>query len=316
MIENLLLFIAAIVVLIISGSVMVKSLVKIAAFLHVSEYVIGFIILAFATSLPELFVGISSALNHTPGIILGTVIGSNIANLTIIIGIPVLLARGIRIESKKTKVDSLWMTGLALLPLILMIVGSTISRIDAIILLAAFGAYTFKLIKEGKQFSKEIENKISRKMMVASVALFIGSLVLLYFSSDFTVRYASLMAIDFAIPAIFIGLFMVAIGTSLPELVSGISAVMHGHHEMGVGNIIGSVIANSTLVLAVSALIFPITSTFMLFIVSISFMFVIAIIFTTFVEEGDKIRLMEGLALVLLYVLFLIVQFFIKGLVI
>ena len=84
---------------------------------------------------------------------------------------------------------------------------------------------------------------------------------------------------------------------------------------MGVGNIIGSVIANSTLVLGVSALIFPITSNFLLFIVSISFMMLISVIFTAFVEEGDKIRLMEGLALVLLYVFFIIVQFYMKGVV-
>jgi len=108
---------------------------------------------------------------------------------------------------------------------------------------------------------------------------------------------------------------MVAIGTSLPELVSGISAALHGHHEMGVGNIIGSVIANSTIVLGVSALIFPITSTFLLFIISISFMMLVAIIFTVFVEEGNKIRLTEGLVLVLLYVFFLIVEFYIKGLI-
>lgn len=315
MITNLLIFIAAIVVLVASGSMIVKSLSKIAVFLHLSEYVIGFILLAFATSLPELFVGISSAINKSPSIILGTVIGSNIANLTIIIGIPVLLARGLNIQSKKTKMDALWMTGLAALPLVLMLIGGTISRIDGIILLSAFAVYIFKLVKEGKEFRKELENRISHKMIVASVFLFIISLVLLYISSDYVVKYAQLLAIDFAIPAIFIGLFMVAIGTSLPELVSGISAALHGHHEMGVGNIIGSVIANSTLVLGVSALIFPITESFLLFIVSISFMLLVSIIFTAFVEEGDKIRLMEGLVLILLYVFFLITEFYIKGLI-
>ena len=85
---------------------------------------------------------------------------------------------------------------------------------------------------------------------------------------------------------------------------------------MSVGNIIGSVIANSTLILGISSLIFPITSNFLLFIVSISFMIVISIIFTTFVEEGDRIRLTEGIALVMLYMLFLIVEFYIKGFII
>ena len=204
---NLLIFIAAIAVLVVSGSIIVRSLSKIASFLHLSEYVVGFILLAFATSLPELFVGISSAINKNPSIIVGTVIGSNIANLTIIIGIPVLLARGITIQSKKTQRDSLWMIGLAILPLVLMTIGKGISRIDGIVLIAAFAAYIYKLIKQGKEFKKEVENRISRKTMVVSVFLFIGCLVLLYLSSDYIVRYASLLAIDFAIPAIFIGLF-------------------------------------------------------------------------------------------------------------
>jgi len=313
LITNLPIFIAALSVLIISGTLMVKSLSKIAAFLHISEYVVGFILLAFATSLPELFVGISSAINKTPEIVVGTVIGSNIANLTLIIGIPVLLAKGIRIHSKKTKTDSLFMIGLSILPLLLMILGNKISRIDGVILLLAFSLYVFKLIKEGKHFKKELENDTNNYLIIGAAFLFLISLVALYFSSGYVVEYAQLLAIDFSIPAIFIGLFMVAVGTSLPELVSGLSAVTHGHHEMGIGNIIGSVIANATLVLGVSSIIFPITNNIILFIISGSFMILTTIIFTAFVEQGDNISWMEGLALVMLYIFFIIVEFYLKG---
>lgn len=315
LLTDLSIFIISLIVLIVSGSLLVKSLSKIASFLHVSEYVIGFILLAVGTSLPELFVGISSAINKTPGLIIGTVIGSNIADLTIIIGIPILLARGIRIQSKKIKIDSLWMIGLSILPLILMLIGNKISQIDGVILLAAFMLYINKLIKEGKQFTKEIKEKTSRKSIVIYIFLFVISLALLYFSSDYVVKYAGLLAADLTIPVIFIGLFMVAFGTSLPELVSGISAVLHGYYEMSIGNIIGSVVANSTLVLGISALIFPITVNFLLFIISMSFMLVIAIIFTAFVEKGNKLSWIEGLSLVLLYILFLIIEFYLKGIV-
>ena len=311
--EHLLFFIAAIVVLVISGSVMVKSLSKIASFLHVSEYAIGFILLAFATSLPELFVGISSAINKNSSLIVGTIIGSNIANLTIIIGIPVLLAKGITIRSKKTTIDSFLMIGLAALTLILMVACRGISRLDGVILLCAFFAYIFKLVREGKQFTKEFENRISHKMIITYVCLFIMSLGLLYLSSDYVVKYASLLALDFSIPAIFIGLFMVAIGTSLPELVSGISAVSKGHTDMGVGNIIGSVVANSTFVLGISALIFPITADFLLFVISACFMILVSIIFAAFVYEKNKLTWIEGIALILLYIFFMIVEFYMKG---
>lgn len=310
---NLIVFIVSLAVLIISGSLLVKSLSKIATFLRLSEYVIGFILLAFATSLPEFFVGISSALNKNGSLILGTIMGSNIANLTIIIGIPILLARGIKIQSKKTKKDSLWMIGFVMLPLILMLIGNQISRIDGIILISIFCFYIYKLIREGKKFTKQLENRISRWKVVAFVFVFIASIGLLYFSSEYVVKYASLLAVDIAIPVIFIGLFMVAFGTSLPELVSGISAVMKGHNEMSIGNIIGSVIANSSLVLGVSALIFPIQANFYYFIVSISFMILVAVIFTAFVEERNKISWTEGTALLMLYIFFLIVEFYLKG---
>lgn len=310
---NLLIFIAALIVLVLGGSLMVRTLSKIAAFLHLSEYVIGFVVLAFATSIPELFVGIFSAINKTPELILGNVIGANIANLTYIIGIPVLLARGITIQSKKTKKDAFWMIGLISLPMILMIIGNSISRIDGIILLIAFFTYAYKLLREGKQFTKELDNKTSHKQIIIYFLLFLFSLGLLYFSSDYLVKYAQLLAIGFDIPIILIGLFMVAIGTSLPELVSGISAVVHKYYEMGVGNVMGSVVANSTLVLGVSALIYPITANFLFFIISVFFMMIVAIIFTAFVEKGDKLSWIEGMSLVLLYIFFLMIEFYLKG---
>ena len=104
---NLSMFILSIVLIVIAGSLLVNSVIKIAMFLRVSEYVVGFIILAFATSVPELFVGIASALEKNTALALGTVIGSNIANLTIIIGIPILLVKGMKIKSPKIKKDSL-----------------------------------------------------------------------------------------------------------------------------------------------------------------------------------------------------------------
>lgn len=310
---NLIIFASSLAILVASGSIMVKSLSKIASYIHMSEYTIGFIILAFGTSIPELFIGISSAINKTSGLIMGTVIGSNIANLTIIIGIPILMGKGLVIHSKKTKNDALWMISLAMLPLVLKFIGGKISQIDGVILLLAFGLYMYKLIREGKEFSKQLKEGISHKMIVLYVLLFVFSLYLLYLSSEFVVEYATLLALDLNIFPIMIGLFLIAIGTSLPELVAGISAVVHGHDEMSIGNIIGSVIANSTLVLGVSAMIYPINSSFIPYMISSIFMFLVAIIFTAFVEKGDRLTWLEGLSLVFLYIFFLIVQFYTTG---
>lgn len=314
LIMNLMLFLIACVVLVIAGSFLVKSLSRIGSYLRISEFVIGFMIMAFATSVPELFIGISSALAKNTALALGTVIGSNIADLTLVIGIAILLKRGIVIESKKTKTDALYMFFIAALPFVLMWIGNSISRIDGIILLGAFFVYAKKLFKERKIFKKEVKNHEKKWEPILNTVLFIFSLALLFLSSRFVVKYATLLSIDLLISPIIIGLFLIAIGTSLPELVFESRAVLMGHSEMALGDLIGSVIVNSTLVLGVTALIFPITANFLLFFSSGIFMLIVAFLFATFVESGNKLYIKEGVSLILLYMFFIIIEFYIKGL--
>ncbi len=310
---DVLLFVISIVALILSGSLLVRSITKIARFLHVSEYVVGFILLAFATSVPELFVGIAAALEKNTALALGTVLGSNIANLTIIIGIPILLAKGIKIKSQKTQNDSLYMVVLSILPLLLMVVGGAISRFDGAILIVAFFIYARKVYIERKGFKKQYGNKISRWSVLTSVVVFLFSLIALFISANAVVNSAGMMALGLAIPPIIIGLFLIAIGTSLPELVVGTTAALKGHDQISIGNIIGSVIANSTLILGVTSLIYPITSNFLLFITSGVYMILTAFIFATFIRSGEKVDWEEGISLVLLYAFFIILEIFIKG---
>lgn len=313
-IANLILFLIACVVLVISGTFMVKTLSKIGAYLHVSEFVVGFVIMALATSLPELFVGISSALARNTALALGNVIGANILNLTIVIAIVILLKRGIVIESEKTKTDALYMFFIAMLPLILMWIGNSISRIDGVILLGAFFFYSKKLFKERKIFTKEVKNHEKRWEPILNTALFIFSLALLFLSSTFVVKYATLLSVELLLPPVLIGLFLVSMGTTLPELTFEIRAVLTGHSEMALGNLIGSVIVNSTLVLGITALIYPITANFLLFVTAGSFMLIVAFLFATFVESGNKLYVKEGIILIFLYIFFIIIEFYIRGL--
>ncbi len=312
LINNLIIFLIACIVLIISGSLLVKTLTKIASFLRLSEFVVGFIIMAFATSIPELFVGITSALAKNPALALGNVIGANIINLTLVIGIAVLLGRGIKIESKKTKTDSLYMVFITALPMVLMVIGNSLSRIDGIILLAAFALYARRILKQRKLFKKEVEDGIKRPEIIITTILFIFSLALLFLSARFVVEYSTLLSVDLALPPIIVGLFIISLGTTLPELTFGSRAVLAGHSEMALGNSIGSVIVNSTLVLGITAIIFPITANILLFYVSAIFMVVIAFLFATFVESGDKLYIKEGISLILLYVFFVIIEFYIN----
>ena len=300
------------VVLVLSGSWLVKSLLKIAYFLRISEFAIGFIIMAFSTSIPELFVGITAALAKNSALALGTVIGANIIDLTIVIGISIILARGIKIQSKKIQKDALYMVFIAALPIVLMLAGNGLSRVDGVILIGVFLFYMYHLIRERKEFKKEVEERITHLDIVLNVIIFILSLVLLFLSADFVVDYATKISMELFLPPILVGLFLVSIGTTLPELTFDIQAVMKKHPEMALGDIIGSVVINSTLVLGVVAVIYPITANFLLFFSSAFFMLIIAFVFATFAESGRNLSLKEGIALILLYSFFIIVEFYVK----
>lgn len=310
---DLILFLAFCVILVLSGSWLVTALTRIASFLRLGEFIVAFILLAFSTSIPELFVGISAALAKNPALSLGNVIGSNIANLTLIAGIVVLFARGIKIKKKEIKKDSLYMFIITLLPIILMMIGQKLSRIDGAILVAAFIFYTWRLLKHKKRYRAEYADKVKKWETVASVFLFVICLVILFGSSQLVVTYASRLAIDLFLPPIFIGMFILAIGTSLPELVASLSAVKKGHSEFMMGNLIGSTIMNSSLILGVTALIYPITANFFLFLTSAFFMILVTFLFATFTESGSRLYWKEGVAMVLLYVFFLIVELNLKG---
>ncbi len=304
-------FIISCIVLAKSGAWVVSSLSKLAIYFKMSEFIIASIIMAFATSLPELFVAVSAALSKAPSLVLGNVIGSNIANLTLIIGLPIILAKGIDVKSKIEREQCWYMLLISILVLFLML-DRTLSRMDGVILLVVFMLYLIKTLKQSKSFEK-VANKVKGIELFNNLALFLISLLILILSAYFVVKYAVLISEILQLPQILIGLFLVALGTSLPELAFGVRAVLSGHKGMALGNIFGSVIFNATLVLGVSALIYPITSDFALFLISALFLIVLTFVFWMFIESDKKLSWKEGITLILFYVFFIIVELSVKG---
>ena len=310
---NFLWFFASILVLIISGYYLVKSMKKLCGYLKISEFLSGFIILAIGTSIPELFVGISSALNKSTSISLGNVIGANIADITFVIGIPILLVRGFKIKSKETVKDSFIMVIIASLPLTLMIIGNQLSKIDGIILITVFFSYIYYLWMQRGVFTRHYEeNKFKRYLIIVYTLLFLITIFFVIKSADYAVKYAISISEELDLPKILIGLFLVAIGTTIPELIVGINTIIRGYSEMGIGNVIGSVVVNSTLILGVTSLIYPITANFLLFITSGIYMLIVCFIFATFIASGNRLDWREGVSLVLLYIFFVIFEFYIE----
>ncbi len=270
-----------------------------------SEFLAAFVIMSISTSLPELFVGIQSARAGNPALALGTVIGSNIANLTFVAGISIILARKIIIKSKAIRKDVWYMLGFSALPMLLMFLGHELSRLDAVILLAAVVVYSYHLAKHRRQYTHELSDHVGKWEILAQMLVFITAIVVLIISADYVVFYASQIALDLYLPPIFIGLVFLALGTSLPELVFEAKSMMNEKSDMALGNLIGSNIINATLILGVTALIMPITANFFLFLTSAFFMIVVTFIFATFVRTGRKLTYIEGIALLLLYIFFI-----------
>lgn len=312
MLENILYFVLSCFVLIVSGTFLVKSLSKISRFLRISEFSAAFIIMAIATSLPELFVGISSAASKNPSLSLGNVIGASIIDLTLVAGIIILFSREIRIRAKRMDKDAYFMLVAILLVIILYIIGKSLSRIDGIILLFFFTFNIIRKLKKSKKYKKRLEGKIKRWNVILNTFVFIFALVFLFLSASQAVKYASALAIDLSLPKIIIGLFLLSFATTLPELVFGISATSSKHKEMSLGDLMGGVVTNFTLVLGIVSVLSPIQADFLPFLTSAIFLFIFAFIFVTFLKTGGKLERIEGVSLILIYVLFVIIEFFIK----
>jgi len=308
----LLLFIVSCIILVVSGGYLVKLLIKIAYHLRLSEFVVAFIIMAFSTSIPELFVGINSAIEGNPALSLGNVIGSNILDLTLVIGIAALLGRGIKVKNPFIRKDSLFMLLIAILPIGLMFLGRSLSRIDGIILVSVFLIYMWHLSRERKELKKQFKDHNHKNHLLITFILFALCLAVLFISSHFVVTYATKLALELLLPSILIGLFFVAIGTSLPELIFEIRSVLAKRGDFAVGDAMGSVVCNSGLVLGVTAIIYPITSNFLLFITSAIFMIFISFLFLLFIRGKKGLSITKSLILIILYIVFIMAEYLLK----
>lgn len=307
---NLFYFALSGILLILSGIYLVRSLSKLARFLGMSEFSVAFMIMAFATSVSELFVGVSSAISGNPGLSLGNVIGANILNLTLVSGIIILSTNKIKYKSKKIGSDAYLMMISVLLVIVLYVIGNQLSRMDGIILLAFFFINIYHIFKRRERDGKKSTRRNDRRFYWVSI--FLLSLIVLFISSNFVVKSASNLAIDLGFSEILLGLFLISIATTLPELVFGLTASSLEHKVMAIGNQLGSVFTNSTLIIGIVAIIRPIKVDFLPFLISAVFMLISAFIFVMFVKKGDKLEKREGITLILIYVVFIIIQFFVR----
>ena len=306
----LLIFIVSCVALVRSGTWIVRSLTRIAQFLKWKEFIVSAILMAFATSIPELFIGVTSAFHQKPQLSFGTIIGSNIIAFTLVLGIGAILTKGLKFEGKILQRSSLYVAAIALLPLLLMLDGR-ISRIDGLFLFLVLIFYFHHLLSQQERFSKAFVDSFRRdwthlKIFLKDLGIFFGGVLLLLLSAEGIIFSSSNLAEEFNMSLVIVGIFLVALGTSLPEITFGIRSIVMGHREMILGNVMGSVVINSTLILGLTALICPFEiHNFSPYFAGIIFTVATALFFTIFLKTQNTISRKEAIFLILIYFAFI-----------
>ena len=245
--------VVGLVMLCFGGNWLVGGGVTIARKFRISNLVIGMTIVAYGTSTPELAASIAAAGEYS-GIILGNIIGSNIANVGMVIGVAAILVP-LAVSKSVLRKEIPIMLGISFL-LVLVSVDGEISQYDGVLLLVGlgmFGYYTFKDVSKQRSENKEKVLPVKGNVYLKSVGLIGMGIVLLYVGAILTVDNAVILAKEFGLSEKIIGLTVIAIGTSLPELITSIIAIRKGHADIGVGNIIGSNIYNILMIMGVGA---------------------------------------------------------------
>jgi cation:H+ antiporter len=254
-------FVIAMATLIWGANLLVQESEKIALEFRVPEFVIGATLIALGTSLPEMAASVVASLDNKPQIAIANVIGSNILNITLVLGTIFIITKHIDPNRDFFAKDSYW----ALVPVfifLLMVLDGVISRFDALLLLVLMSTYIMFLLREAttiieEQIENEIEDNRSNFKWIQTIPLILLSIILIIVGANFTIESASNIAKDFGISEWIIGIIMISLGTSLPELVVSITASLKGKVDMAIGNIIGSNMANTTIVLGVASLAHP-----------------------------------------------------------
>ncbi|MBU1667095.1 calcium/sodium antiporter [bacterium] len=249
-------FILAMGGLIFGADFIVNQSERIALRFNISEFVIGSTLIAFGTSLPEMAASVAASFNGKSEIAIANAVGSNIINITLVLALIFIIAKSFRSDRDFFAKDSIW----ALMPILvflLMSIDGKIGTFDAVLLLVLMLAYLMFLLEDSKGLAlEEIDDKLKENFSwISSIGFLILGFLMVVVGAHFAVDSASSIAKDFGVSEWVIGVILISFGTSLPELVISVSAALKGKVEMAIGNIIGSNLANTTMVIGTAALV-------------------------------------------------------------
>lgn len=298
--------------LVIGGEFIVRASVALSLRFNISKFVIGMTVVSFATSLPELIVSINAALNNSPSIAINNVVGSNIANIGLVLALIALLSN-ISVNEKSFRRDWSWMFFLSIMLWLFIITDNELNGFEGFLLITFLVSFVYNVLK--KSDSVELLNDVDDKLKLTSnfkilIWLFISSLTL-YFGAEFLVDGAVKFANQINISEAVISVSIVAIGTSIPELAASLVAIAKNEKGISVGNLIGSNIFNIGSVLGITAIIkdIPIAEEIIERDIIWMMVFTVLIMVLAVLPEKNKISKYKGLIMLLGYFVFIFLAF-------
>ena len=301
---DLIIFTISMAALIYGADFVIKESERIALHFNISSFVIGATLVAVGTSLPEMAVSMSASAKGSADIAVANVIGSTIFNIALVLGVVFLIAKKISPERDLFAKDSAWSI-FPILVFILMGIDGKLSMIDGILFLCLMGAYLLFLIKSNNV--EEIDEDLLKEKFnwIKTILLLLIGFVFVIAGANFAIDSAGNIARSFGISEWIIGLFLVAFGTSLPELIISVKSAMKNNADLAIGNIIGSNVANFTMVLGLSSIINPLNVDFNSYMFDITAAFIVSLMLV-FIMANKLYNKSAGIAL--LVILGLVIQ--------
>lgn len=306
---------AGLAVLLVGGDLLVRGAVGFAEKLSIPPLIIGLTIVSLGTSAPELFVSVKAALDGVGGIAIGNVVGSNIANVLLVLGLPALI-HATCCQEKGISRNILVMLGLTVVFMGMMSKGS-LERYDGAILLVLLMLFLWEQFRSAKSarsnaaanldYHDEVP-AIPTRMHVVAISLIAG-LMMLPFGAKLIVDSATQIAMTWNVPEEIIGLSIIAIGTSLPELAASMMAVMRGNASVALGNIVGSNIFNIAAIMGTTALIKPIGVGSHILQIDMWVMLGVSLLLAALAHYHKTIATAGGLAMVAGYTAYIVLAF-------
>ncbi len=296
---------AAILVLAKASEVVIESCIKIAEFYQLSHFAAGFILIAFATAIPDFAVSVIAALENNTALAIGDALGSSIANIALVLGLGALVGR-IHIKREKLAEHAELLLLISLLPLIIL-PRNVVGFFEGLIFILIFVIYCFFIVKQ--HMVLQLKDGLSKKEVHKAIILFILSIIVVVVAAKYTVDYGVAIATLIGVSPALIGMTIIAFGTTLPELMVNFAALRRGYTQLAIGEILGSSVINLTLVMGTALAIRETVVDFQLFLLPLVTLLLVNSLLNYSLLKYEGIPRKFGLVFLLIYVVFLFIEF-------